>query len=101
MAHYSAQYLWVAVMSLPNSLSNSQVTLYTGPNCHLCEQAKALLYPLLTERGLRLVEVNVQTDAELQKKYAIRIPVVALANGQEKGWPFTAAQIGRLLDGAD
>ena len=60
-----------------------------------------MLYPLLTERGLRLVEVNIQTDAELQEKYGVRIPVVALANGKEKGWPFTAAQIGRLLDGAD
>ncbi len=75
-----------------------QVTLYTGPNCHLCEQAKVLLYPLLMERGLRLIEVNIKTDAELQEKYGIRIPVVALANGEEKGWPFTAAQIGRLLD---
>ncbi|ETN92169.1 hypothetical protein U062_00031 [Gammaproteobacteria bacterium MOLA455] len=75
-----------------------QVTLYTGPNCHLCEQAKVVLYPLLMERGLRLIEVNIKTDAELQEKYGIRIPVVALANGEEKGWPFTAAQIGRLLD---
>ena len=75
-----------------------QVTLYTGPNCHLCEQAKAVLYPLLTERELRLVEVNIQTVAELQEKYGVRIPVVALSNGEEKGWPFTAAQIGRLLD---
>ena len=75
-----------------------QITLYTGPNCHLCEQAKALLYPLLTERGMHLVEVNIQTDPELQKNYAIRIPVVVFANGEEKGWPFTAAQIGRLLD---
>ena len=77
-----------------------QIILYTGPNCHLCEQAKAVLYPLLTERGLQLVEVSIQTDAVLQEKYGIRIPVVALVNGEEKGWPFTAAQIGRLLDGA-
>jgi len=75
-----------------------QVTLYTGPNCHLCEQAKSLLYPLLSERGLHMVEVNIQQDDALLEKYAIRIPVVALANGDEKGWPFTAAQIGRLLD---
>jgi hypothetical protein len=44
--------------------------------------------------------VDIHTDTELQEKYGIRIPVVALANGEEKGWPFTAAQIGRLLDGA-
>jgi glutaredoxin len=77
--------------------SANQLIIYTGPNCHLCEQAKALLYPLMSERGLTLVEVDIHTDAELQQKYGIRIPVV-LANGQEKGWPFTAAQIGRLLD---
>ena len=82
---------------LDKSVKNSLV-IYTGPNCHLCEQAKALLYPLLSERGLRLVEVNIQADAGLQEKYGIRIPVVALANGEEKGWPFTAAQIGRLLE---
>ena len=77
--------------------SANQLIIYTGPNCHLCEQAKAILYPLMSERGLTLMEVDIHTDAELQQKYGIRIPVV-LANGQEKGWPFTAAQIGRLLD---
>ena len=77
--------------------SANQLIIYTGPNCHLCEQAKALLYPLMSERGLTLMEVDIHTDAELQQKYGIRIPVV-LANGLEKGWPFTAAQIGRLLD---
>lgn len=80
-----------------HKLSANQLIIYTGPNCHLCEQAKALLYPLMSERGLTLMEVDIHTDAELQQKYGIRIPVV-LANGQEKGWPFTAAQIGRLLD---
>ena len=75
-----------------------QLTIYSGPNCHLCEQAKAILYPLLTEKGWQLVEVNVQESARLKEKYGIRIPVVALPNGEEKGWPFTAAQIARMLD---
>jgi glutaredoxin len=74
------------------------LTLYSGSNCHLCEQAKALLHPLLSERGLRLLEVDIYQDDELREKYGIRIPVVALTNGEEKGWPFTAGQIGRLLD---
>ena len=76
-----------------------RLTIYSGPNCHLCEQAKAILYPVLTEKGWELVEVNIQDDERLKEKYGIRIPVVALANGDEKGWPFTAAQIGRMLDG--
>lgn len=76
----------------------NSLTIYSGPNCHLCEQAKAILYPLLSEKGWQLVEVNIQEDESLKEKYAIRIPVVALPNGDEKGWPFTAAQIGRLID---
>jgi len=78
----------------------NQLILFTGPNCHLCEQAKTILYPLLTEKGWVLLEVNIQDDEALKEKYGIRIPVVVLPNGDEKGWPFTAAQIGRLLGGA-
>ena len=76
----------------------NQLILYTGPNCHLCEQAKAILYPLISQEGWELVEVNIQDSEDLGQRYGIRIPVVALPDGSEKGWPFTAAQIGRLLD---
>jgi glutaredoxin len=75
----------------------NQLTLYTGPNCHLCEQAKAILYPLLTEKGWQLAEVDIQSDEMLNEKYGIRIPVVVLLDGREKGWPFTRAQISRML----
>ena len=78
----------------------NRLTLFTGTNCHLCEQAKAILYPLLTEKGWDLVEVNIQDNQSLKEKYGIRIPVVALPNGDEKGWPFTAGQIGRMIDSA-
>lgn len=81
------------------ALVNKSLTIYSGPNCHLCEQAKAILYPLLSEKGWELHEVNIQDSDSLKEKYALRIPVVALPNGDEKGWPFTAAQIGRMLDG--
>ena len=84
--------------SLGAVLLVKRLTIYSGPNCHLCEQAKAILYPVLTEKGWELVEVNIQDDERLKEKYGIRIPVVALANGDEKGWPFTSAQIGRMLD---
>jgi glutaredoxin len=85
--------------SLGAAVLAKRLTIYSGPNCHLCEQAKAILYPLLSEKGWELAEVNIQDSESLKEKYAIRIPVVALPNGDEKGWPFTAAQIGRLLDG--
>lgn len=74
-----------------------QLEIYTGPNCHLCEQAKAILYPLLLGTDWELVEVNIHKSEDLRQQYAIRIPVVVLPDGREKGWPFTGAQIARLL----
>lgn len=74
------------------------LTLYSGPHCHLCEQAKALLYPVLHEEGWQLHEVNIATDEHLQSLYGIRIPVVVTPDGREKGWPFSAGQVRRLLN---
>ena len=75
-----------------------QLIIYTGPKCHLCEQAKGLLYPLLAEKGWHLVEIDITSDTALQAQYGNRIPVVVTPDGREKGWPFTAAQIARMLD---
>jgi glutaredoxin len=75
-----------------------QLTLYTGFSCHLCEQAKTILYPLISQQGWELVEVNIQESEDLKQRYGTHIPVVALPDGREKGWPFTVAQIVRLLD---
>jgi len=50
--------------------------LYTRPGCHLCEEAKALIQPLLGEFSATLREVNIDDDAELTRLYGIDIPVV-------------------------
>ena len=52
------------------------ITLYTRPGCHLCEEAKALIEPLLSESGATLREVNIDDDAELTRRYGTDIPVV-------------------------
>ena len=52
------------------------VTLYTRPGCHLCEEAKAAIAPLLQEFGAVLHEVNVDEDVVLKKCYGWDIPVV-------------------------
>ena len=71
--------------------------LYSGPHCHLCGQAKAIIYPLLAEYGWRLNEIDIQSDEQLRERYGIRIPVVVLPSGEEKGWPFSKGQVARML----
>src|SRR5579864_4495642 len=53
-----------------------EVTLYTRPGCHLCEEAKSAIAPLLREFGAVLREVNIETDAVLEKRYGWDIPVI-------------------------
>jgi len=78
--------------------TTTTITLVTGSHCHLCEQAKAVLYPLIEARQIQLTERSVDEDQSLKDRYALRIPVLLLPDGRDKGWPFTAAQIDRMLD---
>ncbi|MGB1157843.1 MAG: glutaredoxin family protein [Porticoccaceae bacterium] len=78
--------------------TTTTITLVTGSHCHLCEQAKAVLYPLIEARQIQLTERSVDEDQSLKDRYALRIPVLLLPDGREKGWPFTAAQIDRMLN---
>jgi len=77
---------------------DKKITLISGPNCHLCDQAKEMLYPLLESKNIQLNELNVKDDIALFEQYGLRIPVIVFADGSEKGWPFTAAQIARIID---
>ena len=56
-----------------------EVTLYMRPGCHLCEVAKHQLYALGMTHPLRVVEVNIEDDDELVKRYDIQIPAIAVA----------------------
>ncbi|HEX4641858.1 MAG TPA: glutaredoxin family protein [Candidatus Acidoferrales bacterium] len=54
------------------------VTIYSRPGCHLCEEAKAQMAPLLKEFGARLTEINIDADAELRARYDYDVPVIFL-----------------------
>ena len=77
---------------------DKKITLISGPNCHLCDQAKDILHPLLEAKNIQLEEQNVADNRALFEQYGLRIPVVLFPDGSDKGWPFTAAQIARIID---
>ena len=59
-----------------------RVVLYGKPGCHLCEEAKAEIDSLRSERDFNLTEVDVSLDPVLHRRYGERIPVIEV-NGQE------------------
>ena len=56
------------------------VTVYTRRGCHLCEQAEAAAARL--GRRARVEVVDIDADPDLQERYTVRVPVVAV-DGRE------------------
>jgi glutaredoxin len=54
------------------------VTIYSRPGCHLCEEAKAQIAPILKEFDARLTEINIDEDPELRARYDYDVPVIFL-----------------------
>lgn len=58
-----------------------QVTLYSKPDCPLCEELKADLLSLQAELGFDLTERNIEEDAGDWQRFRTLIPVVDIAGG--------------------
>lgn len=56
----------------------TQVTLYGKPGCHLCDDARAVVASVRSEREFALEEVDITLDPALHARYGERIPVVAV-----------------------
>ncbi|MEE4661521.1 MAG: glutaredoxin family protein [Halieaceae bacterium] len=73
------------------------LVLYSTSACHLCEQAEALLLPLVSQGVVVAVDDISESDA-LFHQYGMRIPVVKdVASGRELDWPFDAQALQELL----
>ena len=74
------------------------VTLYSRPGCHLCEDAKAAIVPLLREFGVVLREVNIDEDPVLQQRYGWDIPVIFIGTHKAAKYRVDVAQFRRQLE---
>ncbi|RRJ84634.1 glutaredoxin family protein [Aestuariirhabdus litorea] len=67
--------------------------LYTTSGCHLCDQALALLTPIIELNQLQLRLVDIADSDAMIERYGVRIPVIQLEGTQgELGWPFDEPQ---------
>jgi len=54
----------------------AMITLYTRPNCELCEEAKLMLELVKEDFPLEYQEVDIESDEQLHEKYMVMIPVL-------------------------
>lgn len=76
------------------------VTLYTRPGCHLCDEAKAQISPLLRRAGARLRQVNIDADPALRTRYSLDVPVIFLGARKVAKLRVDLEQFRRQLDEA-
>ena len=76
------------------------VTLYTRPGCHLCEEAKTTIAPLLREFGAVLHEVNIDEDEILRERYSYDVPVIYIGARKAAKHRVELAQFRRQLQQA-
>lgn len=74
-----------------------KLTLYTGPECHLCDLAKDEL-ALIDDPCLEVNTKNIREDTHLYHLYAVRIPVLKRHdNDEELNWPFSHHELRRFI----
>ncbi|MFQ5577685.1 MAG: glutaredoxin family protein [Anaerolineae bacterium] len=77
-----------------------QLTFFTKPGCHLCEDGEWMVNVALRGRDVGVTYVDISGDAALQAAYGNRIPVLKHPRRPaELDWPFTPDTILAWLDG--
>lgn len=59
-----------------------ELTLYSKPDCHLCDEMEDALRKASHGMSVRVRRVDITTDAKLEKLYALEIPL--LTHGDER-----------------
>lgn len=70
------------------------LTLVRKDYCHLCDDAKTIL----TEAGASFELAELSSNAQWQKDFAEAIPVVIAPDQRVLRWPFTVADVHRLVN---
>ncbi len=71
------------------------ISLYTRPECHLCELAEQLL----EDGGIGWEAVDIEADLSLIRKYGNHIPVVYRADiDRALYWPFDALTLQDFIE---
>ena len=91
-------------------MTNSRhLILYSRQDCHLCDQAQALIEQVIAGSDWQLEKVDIDSDPQLTELYRFTIPVLARVNAEAGSstststsmatlnWPFPPSRIKDLL----
>ena len=80
-------------------MTEPRVTLYARPGCHLCDAAREVIERVCADLGERYVEVDIDTDEELLRRYGDEIPVTLVDGRQHDFWRVDEGRLRAALTG--
>lgn len=73
------------------------ITLIGKPDCHLCEDARAVVARLADELGFSWEERDINQDKELFDEYSEQIPVTLIDGRQHDFWRVDESRLRKAL----
>ena len=82
-------------------VSTTRLTLIGKPDCHLCDDARAVVASVVAELGdaasVSLEELSIHDDAELNAKYWDEIPVLMIDGRVHAIWRVDPERLTRAI----
>ncbi len=75
------------------------LTLYSRAGCHLCDEMKAVVRTVAQSIPLSLEEIDISTDADLESRYGLEIPVLMVEGTKAAKYRIGEAELRRMLTG--
>ena len=75
------------------------LTLYSRPGCHLCDEMKAVVVRVVREleTPVTIDEVDISTDADLEARYGLEIPVLLIDGRKAAKYRLAEGELARML----
>ena len=75
------------------------LTLYSRPGCHLCDEMKAIVERAAPAASatVRIDEIDISTDAALEARYGLDIPVLLIDGRKVAKYRVTEEELTRIL----
>ena len=74
------------------------LTIYSRPGCHLCDEMKAVVAAVARTTALRIQEIDISGDADLEARYGLEIPVLLVDGKKAAKYRITAGDLRRVLE---
>ena len=80
-------------------MNDPRVTLYSRPGCHLCDDAREVVARVCDDLGETWVEVDIESDHDLEDRFGEEIPVTFVDGRQHDFWRVDETRLRAALGG--